>query len=405
MKKLLVLITVMVAVFGFSTGAFAAWGDKICTDCKGCVVEHIPCTIATGQGVKPYCDDFEYDDFPFKPDRDGYCEDYIEDECPVIFNICNCKDPSIFDVYAVIGIRMTVLVDGVAGQLGAYWADPGINKIDMYTYGINDGDPCDTLGNLETFGTIDYWQSDRITHATPLNGLQPCDPIKAKNQAVVLFSETPTTGYLIDGTDVAEKRHQWWIDIPGMRIDRNVLHDGELISVKVELLAAGSGGICADCDAVCECIVDVAVVCCDIIPLPERFGMYFPYVTDGGDWNTGIVVTNIGSMLPWAEATVAPADMEATLILTDVNGDQYTYTKDDFTTSNWAFDLGTLLPEFSGTPADGPMWLEVRTNFLVDGYSYIENGIYGLGTQPRQWCSLLQIYEQYADLYGLPMGP
>jgi hypothetical protein len=378
MKKLLVLITVMVAVFGFSTGAFAAWGDPICTTCKGCNVEHIPCTISAGQDMTPVCPGFEYDSFPAKPPRSGYCEykDNLQN-CRAIFNICNCEDPSIFDVPEVIGIRMTVLVDGVAGQLGAYWADPSVTDIDMYTYGTADGEPCGTPANPETFGAINYWQSDRITTATPLPGTS-CDPIPAGNQAVVLFSATATTGYTIKPVDVTEKRHEWWIDIPGMRIDRNVLHDDELISVKIELLAAGTGGICADCDAVCECIINVANVCCED---PEvSYSMYFPYVvTQNATWSTGIVVTNLSS-------SVAIADMEATFRLTDWEGNEFTYTKTDFDAKVWAFGLDTELPNFSGTPAPGSAWLKVETNFNTDGWQFMTDGFFGAGTLPRLPC-------------------
>ena len=375
MKKLLVLITVMVAVFGFSTGAFADWGDPICTTCKGCQVEDIPCTISTGQDVTPLCPGFEYDSFPFKPVRSGYCNGNSQN-CMAIFNICNCEDPLIFDTNEVIGIRMTVLVDGVAGQLGAYWADPTINNIDMYTHGTADGEPCDSLGNAETFGAIDYYQSNRETTATPLAG-NSCDPILAANQAVVLFSATTTTGYTIKAIDVTEARHEWRIDIPGMRIDRNVLHDGELISVKIELLAAGTGGICADCDAICECIIDVANVCCEEAVISKC--MYFPYVLPGvTEWSTGIVVTNISD--------VAIADMEATFTLTDKTGAVFTYTKDDFTSKVWSSYLNKMLPEFSGTPEIGPAWLKVSTNFGVDGYEFLTDGTFGAGTLPRLLC-------------------
>jgi len=377
MKKLLVLFTVMVAVFGFSTGAFAAPGDEVCTNCKGCVVQHLPCTIDSGQDVTPVCPGFEYDSFPGEPVRDGYCE-YNDSllNCKAIFNICNCEDPSIFDVDETIGIRMTVLVDGVAGQLGAYWADPDVDVIDMYTYGTEDGEPCDsTLGNFETFGAVTYWQSNGTTPAVPYDGTS-CDPIPAGNQAVVLYSETPTTGFTIGQADVDEKRHQWWINVPGMRIDRNVLHNGELISVKIELLAAGTGGICADCDAVCECIIDVAIVCCRE---PEySTSMYFPYVLPGVTaWDTGIVVTNLNSH------SVPAADMEATFTLTDATGAVFTYTKTDFTSVIWSGWLNSLLPEFDGTPAIGSGWLKVTTNFNVDGYEFLTDGVFGAGTLPR----------------------
>lgn len=382
MKKLLVLITVMAAVFGFSTGAFAAWGDPVCNTCKGCQVEHVPCTFDSGQYATPSCPGFEYDSFTGQPARTGYCTNINPNantqNCKAIFNICNCENPAIFNDGETIGIRMTVLVDDVAGQLGAYWADPTVTDIDMYTYGTANGDSCDTLGNLETFGAIDYWQSDRVTGATPLAG-NSCDPVPAANQAVVLFSATPATGFTIQPIDVTEKRHEWWIDIPGLRIDRNVLHDGELISVKIELLAAGSGGICADCDAVCECIIDVAIVCCEEVAVSTC--MYFPYVLPGDRaWGTGIAVTNISD--------VAIADMVATFTLTDKRGAEFTYTKSDFTSKVWSAYLNDILADFegTGTPATGAAWLKVSTNFGVDGYEFLTDGVFGAGTLPRLSC-------------------
>ena len=297
---------------------------------------------------------------------------------------------------------MTVLVDGVAGQLGAYWTNPAITTINMLLYGTGE-DPCADPGTAGSFGAINYYKSDRITSATPIGtGVIACNPIVDPNQAVVLYTAIGD-GYTITIDDETNKRHQWVIDIPTLRIDRHVLHNGEIISVKVELLAEGTGGICADCDAVCECIIDVAIVCCDdiVIPLPERFGMYFPYVTWQGSWSTGVVVTNISSIIPYAPMVVAAEDMEVTFVLHDVNGDQFTYFKDDFTTTSWAFSMGALVPEFDGTPAAGPAWLEVQTNFAVDGYSYIANGNFGLGTLPRQWSSIIELMKQYLEAFGV----
>jgi hypothetical protein len=334
MKKLLVLITAMVAVFGFSAGAFAAWGDPICTTCKGCPVGNIPCNIE--EQAEDDCADFDYDSFV--PSRHGYCSTNSAN-CRAIFNICNCETPSVFDAGATIGIRMTVLVDGVAGQLGAYWAEDATDLALKTFDGVIPEDPCADVGQLENFGLIDFFKADRISGATPLAS-SSCDPIIAANQAVVLVSEVGE-GYVIDATDVTEKRHKWWIDILPIRIDRNVLHDGELISVKIELLAEGSGGICAECDAVCECIIDVAYVCCTV----AAKSIYFPYVLPGStSWSTGIVVTNLSS-------TIAPADMVATFTLTDSTGAKFTYVKSDFTTVVWSAWLNDILPMASSVRA------------------------------------------------------
>lgn len=107
------------------------------------------------------------------------------------------------------------------------------------------------------------------------------------------------------------------------------------------------------------------------------FCMYFPYVLTGSSpWQTGIVVSNVGS-------DVAPSDMEVLFTLTDSTGTQFTYTKDDFTAVVYPTFLDTMLTEFSGTPAAGPAWLKVQGNFVIDGYSFLTNSIFGAGTLPR----------------------
>ena len=95
MKKLFVVFTVMVAVFGFTTGAFSAWGDPICTTCptggkygETCELENIPCP-----GEQSSCYAFDWDA------RYGYCDTEGTDTdqpCHLIFNICNCEDPNDF---------------------------------------------------------------------------------------------------------------------------------------------------------------------------------------------------------------------------------------------------------------------------------------------------------------------
>ena len=104
--------------------------------------------------------------------------------------------------------------------------------------------------------------------------------------------------------------------------------------------------------------------------------MYFPYVLPGElTWSTGIVVTNVSD--------VPIANMEATFTLTDKTGAEFTYTKDDFTSKVWSGWLNDILPEFSGTPEIGAAWLKVDTNFSVDGYEFLTDGIFGAGTLPR----------------------
>lgn len=369
-KKLLGLLTVMIAVFGFSTGAFAAWGDPICTTCKSCTIDRVACEA--GEQEEILCYEFDYDD---RYVADGYCVDSVAEKCRAIFNICNCEDASDFESAQTIGVRMTILVDGVGGENGAYWSGGADANVDLRLYGT-EALACENMADLYTvdFGPGKFYKSNLTTEVLQADLIDntTCE-VPASGQATVILTD-PTAGYIITPLDAIDKLSHWWIDIAPIRIDPNVLHAGELISVKIELLNQESGGICADCTSVCECIVDVAIVCCAD---GAHYSMYFPYVlTQDASWFTGIVVTNLGS-------SVEIADMSATFTLTDGTGTEFTYTKSDFETKVWAFNLDTELSNFSGTPAPGAAWLKVGTNFSVDGYEFLTDGVFGAGTLPR----------------------
>lgn len=373
-KKVLGLLTVMIAVFGFSTGAFAAWGDPVCTVCKGCTVDRVVCEV-TGEQDSDDCKSFDYDRREL---LDGYCGTDVDDNCKAVFNICNCQnvDGNDFDAGQTIGVRMTILVDGEDGENGAYWSGASgplptatatvtMNKYDTEDHACDNIDP-----EAASFGAGTFFKSDLETTATLAGGVT-CE-VESDDQATVILTNDDA-GYVISSDDVTNKLSHWWIDISPIRIDPNVLHDGELISVKIELLNEGAGGICAECVSVCECIVNVAIACCE----PGAFSMYFPYVlTQDAAWFTGIVVTNLGS-------SVSIDDMTATFTLTDSTGAVFTYTKTDFDAKVWAFSLDAELPNFSGTPAVGAAWLKVKTNFSVDGWHFMTDGNFGAGTLPR----------------------
>ena len=79
----------------------------------------------------------------------------------------------------------------------------------------------------------------------------------------------------------------------------------------------------------------------------------------------------------------AASEMEVIFTLTDSTGATFTYTKSDFTAKVWAVILDSIIGEFDGTPAPGPAWLRVQTNFTVDGYEFMSDGVFGAGTLPR----------------------
>ena len=78
--------------------------------------------------------------------------------------------------------------------------------------------------------------------------------------------------------------------------------------------------------------------------------------------------------------------MTATFTITDVTGATFTYVKSDFTGVVWSDYLNNILSEFSGTPALGPAWMRVDTNFKVDGFLFINDLIFGGTSLPRTSC-------------------
>jgi hypothetical protein len=327
--------------------------------------------------VADNCKAFDYDA------REGYCTGNA-DNCKAIFNICNCERISDFASGQTVGVRMTILVDGVTGENGAYWSDGASANVEMSQYATATAACADSTPYTKTFGAGKFYKSNLTTEVTTLTADSTC-VVPAANQATVIVTDI-TEGYLITAQDELDKLSHWWIDIAPIRIDPNVLNSGELISVRIELMNQESGGICADCTAVCECEIDVAVVCCDPADIEILTCMYFPYVvTQASPWSTGIVVTNL-------DPDVDIADMEATFTLTDSAGDVFTYTKTDFDTKVWPFMLDTELPNFSGTPVPGPAWLKVETNFYPDGYNFMTDGAFGAGTLPRPcWVDLVDL--------------
>jgi hypothetical protein len=236
MKKLLVLLTLMVGVLGFSAGAFAG-----CYNCKG-DVRNVDCTGAVQGGV---CTEFDYDT-PLNLGS-GFCTaPGMLDNYRALFDICQCADPTYFDTAGnVVGVRMTILVDGLEGELGAYWSDDaGVAPIaiGLGVTGATRLAACALPAYAQTFGPGAYYLSDEITPAAPLT-TGACT-VPAVNQTTVYSTyNIPGSGYLVAGGGFEQS--WWWMDIPPIRIDPAVLNSAELVSVKIEFIE--QFGICATC--------------------------------------------------------------------------------------------------------------------------------------------------------------
>lgn len=286
MKRLLVLLTVMVAVFGFTAGAFS---QTVCETCK-CPLRNVDCGLATGQGVTAVCGEFDFD---LNTPLDGYCTWSAINNCRLIFEICNCASSASFLPGLALGIKMTILVDKhngagpVAGENGAYWsgiAPPAaITFADAATYTA----ACALRPPLaRTFGAASYFRADGTTAAAPL-ATTAC-AVPAGSRAVILT--TPASAFTI----VAGMGSYWQIDVPPIRIDPSVLHNGETIYVRAELYdPTAPAPICPVCVAcLCQCDIPVATVCCTTpAPSTTLTYNYFTSLTAGDYWN-GIAIAN-----------------------------------------------------------------------------------------------------------------
>jgi len=377
MKKLLVLLTLVVGLLGFSTGAFAQLID-VCTDCKGgTTLGSLPCP-----GAQASCAPFNYQT------RDGYSNEPTKYPAPqygpyrAIFNICNCETAATsFVVGHRIGIRLTILVNGVAADnQGAYWAGTPDDALTGNSANIEFGmyaTPAETcaagaylsLGGSGSaprfFGPGTYYKADGTTTATPIAN-DVC-AVGSSNRPIMITTDIQN-GYTITQYDVDNKLSRWWIILPSMRIDPTVLFNGETISVKIETLDQATGGICSTCVATCECVIEVARVCPQGGAL-TGISCLFPYFTsttsatpDNPFWN-GIAIVNTGSAPGTATLTVYQQDGKTGTFTTPVvqGGSMYVAALEN---------IG-----FTGTGlGDMPVYIKVTSTFgNIDGFAMIAN--------------------------------
>jgi len=369
MKKMLVLLAVVVGIFAFSTGAFAAGtiDDITCLSCDKCTLGILACDVA-GQGGSDACGYFDYDynngqGYGYESGRTSLSN------CRAIFPICDCADTATtFVAGHTIGVRMTIMVDGAYGQKGAYWSDPADADIEFGKY-TSKTLACSTAGYGSNFGPGTFWKTDATgTSTTQVNTLASgtvC-AIAAGNQATLLVTNV-TAGAVISADDETYKRSYWKLDVPPIRIDPNVLHNCEVISVKIELLDQSTGGICADCAAVCECIVDVAKVCCESVS--GSASCLYPYfsstaaATDEQPFWNGIVVVNTSSVAGTATLTIYQQDGVVGSFTTPTIAAHSMYVA---ALENIAFS-GTGL-------GDLPVYVNVTTTFpSMDGFAIVAN--------------------------------
>jgi len=282
MKKILVLLTVMVAFFGFTAGAFAV----TCEQCK-CELRDIPCPTATQ--VAPACVGFDYD---LHTALDGYCTPGDPtNNCRLIYPICDCANASWFAPGKNVGVKMTILVNGMSGERGAYWSGTGVPGAIAFEPYATYTAACAVGALAHSFGVPNFWDSTGAGAIAPaaLTVDTTCT-VPVGSRATIL---TTPVGYVIVLAD-SGKPH-WRIDVPPIRIDPAVIASGSKIAVKVELYdVTAIPGVCPACvGCLCDCTIDVAVVCCSVgAPVTTLNFPYFADLTDALGWWNGIAINN-----------------------------------------------------------------------------------------------------------------
>jgi len=209
----------------------------------------------------------------------------------------------------------------------------------------------------------------------PSTSIANCEVPDARRATVIEVKGAYQFGPL----DVRQELVYWWVDLPQMVKDHRLVKRGD-VRIKIELLSSDVQGVCADCKTICECEFLIGTFPEDVA---STTSIYFPYVfTAVPGWGTGIVITNMDTV------STSIADMEATFTLTDSMGDKFTYKKTDFESEGnavYSFMLDGIIDRFTGgTPKAGNGWLKVETNFMVDGYEFVNNDNFGAGTLPRR---------------------
>lgn len=307
MKKLLVSVTLMVAIFGFTAGAFAAFGDPICVSCKG-TLRNIPLSTVATQTVG-VCASFDYD---LNAPGDGYCAFSALNKYRLIFQVCNCDVASASQLVPGfrVAIRMEILVNGQTGAKGAYWSGTGTPATINFNNYLTPTAACNaaTSDQVKTFGAPTFYLADGTTVA----GLtaDPTCTVPAANRATIL--STPrgaAAGYLITPADV--NLAAWWIDIPPIRVDPAVVKSGDIISVNIQLFDATLTPVCPTCVVcLCQCTIDVARVDCSAGgtgPTSSLLFNYFTSLTAGDYWN-GMAIANPSSTSGSCTLTAHEAD-------------------------------------------------------------------------------------------------
>jgi hypothetical protein len=367
MKKILVLLVVALGIFGFAAGSFA---QDVCTSCDKCVIGSLDCTCQ-GQGGTTTCGYFDFDT-PIGS-QTGYAALSRKGNCRVIFNICDCDNAGTsFVAGHRMGVRMTIMVNGLFGQNGAYWSQPATANVEFGMFALGTT-ACAATAYTTFFGAGSFYRVDSTGTATSsaiaagdLSAAttgNACTIVKTSNAAATQLSTNQDQGYVITATDEANHLSRWLINIPEMRVSPCDMKANDVIQLKIEILDQSTGGLCADCQSVCECVVDIATMCPSLGATSTCVFPYFTSTTAPDDvtnyWWNGIAITNTSGTAG-----------TATLTVTQQDGAKGAYTTPTIAAGSvWVAPLANIpFTPSTGTLGGKPCWISVSTTFpTVDG--------------------------------------
>jgi hypothetical protein len=364
-----------------------------------------------------------------------------ERDCKLVFDLCACHQSCDVSIGTKVGVQMIIgtvdsagkflpgLVNGqfVAKDTGVYFADPDLatvnfdirNDINDYCRKTTEQTPDVTLMNqtaayydveghrlvsrddpkffeardeVRNFGKIKYYrtyaeminnkglfQATLTNEGTPLGGSTVTIP--DTNRVRALESQKDFD-YVFNTDDITAVNYcNMWIDVPAMRIDPAIAKEGDEVWVKVRLLFNREyDGICDTCHPpdVCECYVKIGVICCDAVVVTDAGCVFFPYLVQNvqgtSGWAAGVALTARGTL---------PAGAYYEFTLKDQAGHTAVYKETTDVKAVWAQMLDNIMPKFPAGIMPGAVSLQVKTNFPIDGYSFLTDGNFGAGTLAR----------------------
>jgi hypothetical protein len=157
----------------------------------------------------------------------------------------------------------------------------------------------------------------------------------------------------------------WWIDIPPIRIDPALIASGAKVQVKVNLLDNTGVTICGGC-TICECIIDVAQVCC--AAAAPTTNLTFPYFAANTSFWRGMAIVNPGTTAGTAVLTLHDvAGNTATATVSVPAGGMFVDSVDNIT---WT----------GSADVDGRSYITAACNYgAAEGFAMMGNGDEAMG--------------------------